>query len=66
MCGIYGMIAERGTLRHPELLNAMGASLRHREASPRLIVHCTHGLGQLSQGAAARIEGACDHVGLIA
>ena len=30
MCGIYGMIAERGTLRHPELLDAMGASLRHR------------------------------------
>ncbi|HUJ16285.1 MAG TPA: asparagine synthase (glutamine-hydrolyzing) [Thermoanaerobaculia bacterium] len=30
MCGIYGMIAERGTLRHPEVLDFMGDALRHR------------------------------------
>ncbi len=31
MCGIYGMIAERGTpLRYPEVLEWMGEALRHR------------------------------------
>ncbi|HEV2721998.1 MAG TPA: asparagine synthase (glutamine-hydrolyzing) [Thermoanaerobaculia bacterium] len=30
MCGIYGMIAERGALRYPEVLDWMGEALRHR------------------------------------
>jgi asparagine synthase (glutamine-hydrolysing) len=30
MCGIYGMIAERGALRYPEVLEWMGEALRHR------------------------------------
>src|ERR1051325_11095072 len=30
MCGIYGMIAERGVLRYPEVLDRMGEALRHR------------------------------------
>jgi asparagine synthase (glutamine-hydrolysing) len=31
MCGIYGMISERGeALRHPQVLDFMGESLRHR------------------------------------
>ena len=31
MCGIYGMVAERGTaLRYPEVLDFMGEALRHR------------------------------------
>jgi len=30
MCGIYGMIAERGVLRYPEVLDLMGEALRHR------------------------------------
>jgi asparagine synthase (glutamine-hydrolysing) len=31
MCGIYGMISERGeTLRYPEVLDFMGEALRHR------------------------------------
>ena len=30
MCGIYGMVAERGALRYPEVLDWMGEALRHR------------------------------------
>jgi asparagine synthase (glutamine-hydrolysing) len=31
MCGIYGMVSERGTaLRYPEVLDFMGQALRHR------------------------------------
>ena len=31
MCGIYGMVSERGAaLRHPEVLDFMGEALRHR------------------------------------
>lgn len=31
MCGIYGMVAERGTaLRYPQVLDLMGEALRHR------------------------------------
>jgi asparagine synthase (glutamine-hydrolysing) len=30
MCGIYGMVAERGALHHPEVFDFMGESLRHR------------------------------------
>ena len=31
MCGIYGMVSERGVaLRHPEVLDRMGEALRHR------------------------------------
>ena len=31
MCGIYGMVSERGTaLRYPEVLDFMGEALRHR------------------------------------
>jgi asparagine synthase (glutamine-hydrolysing) len=30
MCGIYGMVAERGELQHPEVLDFMGEALRHR------------------------------------
>src|SRR5437868_2106956 len=30
MCGIYGMVAEQGALRYPEVLDWMGEALRHR------------------------------------
>jgi asparagine synthase (glutamine-hydrolysing) len=30
MCGIYGMVAGRGALQHPEVLDVMGEALRHR------------------------------------
>ncbi|HEY2094199.1 MAG TPA: asparagine synthase (glutamine-hydrolyzing) [Thermoanaerobaculia bacterium] len=30
MCGIYGMVAGRGELQHPEVLDFMGEALRHR------------------------------------
>ena len=30
MCGIYGMVAERGELQYPEVLDFMGEALRHR------------------------------------
>jgi asparagine synthase (glutamine-hydrolysing) len=30
MCGIYGMVAERGALTHPEAAGFMGEALRHR------------------------------------
>jgi asparagine synthase (glutamine-hydrolyzing) len=30
MCGIYGMVADGATLRHPEVLGYMGDALRHR------------------------------------
>lgn len=30
MCGIYGMVADGATLRHPEVLGFMGEALRHR------------------------------------
>jgi asparagine synthase (glutamine-hydrolysing) len=30
MCGIYGMVANGATLRHPDVLGRMGQALRHR------------------------------------
>lgn len=30
MCGIYGMVTSGALLRHPDVLEAMGAALRHR------------------------------------
>jgi asparagine synthase (glutamine-hydrolysing) len=39
MCGIYGMIAERGTaLRYPEVLDWMGEALRHRGPDGRAVL----------------------------
>src|SRR5882672_5521399 len=39
MCGIYGMIAERGTaLRYPEVLEWMGEALRHRGPDGRAVL----------------------------
>jgi asparagine synthase (glutamine-hydrolysing) len=39
MCGIYGIIAERGTtLRYPEVLDWMGEALRHRGPDGRAVL----------------------------
>ena len=39
MCGIYGMVAERGTaLRYPEVLDFMGEALRHRGPDGRAVL----------------------------
>jgi len=39
MCGIYGMIADRGTaLRYPEVLDWMGEALRHRGPDGRAVL----------------------------
>jgi asparagine synthase (glutamine-hydrolysing) len=39
MCGIYGMIAERGaTLRYPEVLEWMGEAVRHRGPDGRAVL----------------------------
>jgi asparagine synthase (glutamine-hydrolysing) len=39
MCGIYGMIAERGaSLRYPEVLDWMGEALRHRGPDGRAVL----------------------------
>lgn len=37
MCGIYGMVAERGALRYPEVLEFMGEALRHRGPDGRAV-----------------------------
>jgi len=39
MCGIYGIVAEEGSaLRHPEVLDFMGAALRHRGPDGRAVL----------------------------
>src|SRR6059058_3020162 len=38
MCGIYGMVAERGALRYPEVLDWMGEALRHRGPDGRAVL----------------------------
>src|SRR5438067_5983292 len=42
MCGIYGMVAERGALRYPEVLEWMGEALRHRGPDGRAVFTNAH------------------------